>query len=158
MFLARRISPGAGGSGVQEIEGVLAEQRPFRWKSLLPVKFFGGICALSSGLVLGREGPTIQLGGTIGKMLSDRFGLTAEYAHILVAAGAGAGLAVAFNEPLAGILFVLEEMRTQFKYNFISLQCVIITVIFSDIVLRLFMGQSNDISMTHLHATPLASL
>ncbi len=158
MILVKVFAPEAAGSGVQEIEGVLADKRRMRWHRILPVKFFAGICALSSGMVLGREGPTIQIGGAIGKMLSDRFGLTSEYAHILIAAGAGAGLAAAFNAPLAGILFVVEEMRTQFKYNFISLQCVIVAAIFSDIVLRIFMGQGNDIPMTHLHAPPLASL
>jgi CIC family chloride channel protein len=76
----------------------------------------------------------------------------------LIAAGAGAGLSAAFNAPLAGILFVVEEMRPQFKYNFLSVHSVLIASVMSDIVLRLLMGQTPDIRMPMLPSPALASL
>jgi CIC family chloride channel protein len=112
--LVRRFAPEAGGSGVQELEGALGGRRPVRWRRVLPVKFLGGAIALGSGAVLGREGPTVQMGGAVGAMVGDRLGLGEDDRHVLVAAGAAAGLAAAFNAPLSGILFVLEEMRRHF--------------------------------------------
>ncbi|MEQ9619284.1 MAG: H(+)/Cl(-) exchange transporter ClcA [Deltaproteobacteria bacterium] len=157
-LLVRRIAPETGGSGVQEIEGALDDVRPVRWKRVLPVKFFAGILSLGGGLVLGREGPTIQMGGNIGKMIADFFKAAKDETHALIAAGAGGGLSAAFNAPLAGILFVFEEMRPEFKYNFLSVQAVIIACAASDIALRSLMGQSPDISMAMLQVPPLASL
>ncbi|VTP64176.1 H(+)/Cl(-) exchange transporter ClcA [Leclercia adecarboxylata] len=63
---------------------------------------------LGAGMVLGREGPTVQLGGNIGRMVSDLFRMrSAEARHTLLATGAAAGLSAAFNAPLAGILFII---------------------------------------------------
>jgi len=153
VHLVARFAPEAAGSGIQEIEGALEGTRPLRWQRVLPVKFFGGILSLGSGMVAGREGPTVQMGGALGRMLADRFRLTAESSHVLVAAGAGAGLAAAFNAPLAGILFVLEEMRPQFRYSIISLQCVLIASGCSDAMVRLLLGGQEIIPMT-VYPTP----
>ncbi|GHK87027.1 hypothetical protein ECZU17_29640 [Escherichia coli] len=65
---------------------------------MLPVKFFGGLGTLGGGMVLGREGPTVQIGGNIGRMVLDIFRLKGDEArHTLLATGAAAGLAAAFN-------------------------------------------------------------
>ena len=91
---------------IPEIEGALEDQRPVRWWRVLPVKFFGGLGTLGGGMVLGREGPTVQIGGNIGRMVLDVFRLKGDEArHTLLATGAAAGLAAAFNAPLAGILY-----------------------------------------------------
>jgi len=157
-LLVRRIAPEASGSGVHEIEGALDDVRPVRWKNVLPVKFLGGLFSLGGDMVLGREGPTIQMGGNIGKMIAELFKVDKEDTHALIAAGAGGGLTAAFNAPLAGILFVFEEMRPEFKYNFLSVQSVIIASVASDIALRSIMGQHPDISMRTLATPPLTSL
>ncbi|WP_323934794.1 H(+)/Cl(-) exchange transporter ClcA [Aeromonas hydrophila] len=157
-FLTHTFAPEAGGSGIPEIEGAMDELRPVRWWRVLPVKFFGGICTLSSGMVLGREGPSVQIGGNLGKMVADIFRLPKEHGHALLAAGAAGGLAAAFNAPLAGILFVMEEMRPQFRYSFLAIKAVGISAIMATLMLQNMKGQGAVISLPHYDAPALRAL
>lgn len=146
--LVRFFAPEAAGSGIQEIEGALQGLRKLRPTHVLPIKLAGGVLSLGSGMSLGREGPTIHMGGALGRFfwkvcrLRDPLAL-----HALVAAGAGAGLSAAFNAPLAGILFVVEEMRRSFRFNFISFHCVVIASVAADIVERLTLDPGPAIAM-----------
>ena len=65
-LLTRRYAPEASGSGIPHLEAVLHRFRKLNWKSVLPVKFIGGLLSIGGGLALGREGPTVQMGGTAG--------------------------------------------------------------------------------------------
>ncbi len=109
LFLVKKFAPETSGSGVQEIEGALDELRPLRWKRVLPIKFIASLFSLGSGLLLGREGPTIQIGANIGKMTKDIFKQHENKTNPLVSAGAAAGLASAFNAPLAGVILLLKK-------------------------------------------------
>ena len=111
LWLAVRFAPEAAGSGIQRVEAVwLGEIAPVKNRAFLPVKFFGGILTLSSGYALGREGPVVQMGSAIGAWAGRRFGLSVPEQRNLIAASAGAGLAVAFSAPLGGLLFTIEEL------------------------------------------------
>lgn len=158
-FLVRRFAPEAGGSGIPEIEGALEELRPVRWWRVLPVKFIGGMGTLGAGMVLGREGPMVQLGGNLGSMVVDVFRMRSpEARHTLLATGAAAGLSAAFNAPLAGILFIIEEMRPQFRYNLISIKAVFTGVIMATIVFRIFNGDKAVIEVGKLSNAPVNTL
>jgi len=104
-----RFVPEAAGSGIPHVEETLARNGRLRWKRLLPVKFVAGALALASGLSLGREGPTVHLGAALASAVEGGLGTSARRA--LLAAGAGAGLTAAFSAPIAGAVFVLEELR-----------------------------------------------
>lgn len=158
-YLVKKISPESGGSGIPEIEGALQDLRPVRWWRVIPVKFLGGLGALGSGMVLGREGPTVQLGANISQMFYDIFRIkNNESRHTLLATGAAAGLSTAFNAPLAGILFVIEEMRPQFKYSLVSIKAVFIGAITATIVYRMISGEAAILNIGQFSSAPMNTL
>jgi hypothetical protein len=101
-WLVRRFSPHASGSGIPHVEAVLNEALPPAPSRLVPIKFLGGVLSIGSGLALGREGPTVQMGASLGHLIGTLFGRGWPDNRVLLAAGAGAGLATAFNAPIAG--------------------------------------------------------
>jgi len=113
--LVRRFSPEASGSGIPHVEAVLTGEIPAARFTLLPVKFFGGVIAIGAGLALGREGPSVQLGAGVARLTAVVFRRNWADCRALLAAGAGAGLATAFNAPIAGSIFVLEELVRRFE-------------------------------------------
>ncbi len=113
-WLVRRFSPYASGSGIPQVEAALDEQLPPAPPHLILVKFFGGLLAIGSGLALGREGPSVQMGAVIAHIVGRMSGRGWQDRKALLAAGAGAGLAVAFNAPIAGAIFVFEELVRRF--------------------------------------------
>jgi CIC family chloride channel protein len=158
LFLVKKFATEASGSGVQEIEGALDETRPMRWKRVIPVKFIASIFSLGSGLLLGREGPTIQLGANIGHMIKEIFKQPEFEDNPLVSAGAAAGLASAFNAPFAGIIFVIEEMHGHFKFNFFSVAAVMIGSATADFIVRALIGSNPVIEMLIFSGYKLASI
>ena len=114
-WLVRRYSPHASGSGIPHVEAVLNGTLKPAPVHLIPVKFIGGVLAIGSGLALGREGPSVQMGASIANSIGRMFRRDWADCRVLIAAGAGAGLATAFNAPMAGAVFVLEELVRQFE-------------------------------------------
>jgi CIC family chloride channel protein len=114
-WLVRRFSPHAAGSGIPHVEAVLRGELPPAPFRLIPVKFLGGVLAIGSGLALGREGPTVQMGASLAHLVGRIFRRSWQDCRVLVAAGAGAGLGTAFNAPIAGAVFVLEELVQRFE-------------------------------------------
>lgn len=105
--------PLISGSGIPQVKGILMGYFQNSWLSTLLAKFAGGTACIAAGLSLGREGPSIQLGACVADGLAQKLGNTRMERKILMASGASAGLAAAFNAPLAGVIFTLEEI---FKY------------------------------------------
>lgn len=106
-----RDEPNIGGSGIQDLEGQLHGAIEINWFSVLWRKFVGSILTLSSGLALGREGPSIQLGGVVGQGVNYFLKGDRKQQNVLVSAGAAAGLAAAFNTPVSGVLFIVDEVH-----------------------------------------------
>lgn len=114
-WLVRRFSPHASGSGIPHVTAVLQDGLPPAPAGLAGVKFAGGVLAIGAGLALGREGPTVQMGASLAVAVGRVFRRPWVECRALLAAGAGAGLAAAFNAPLAGAAFVLEELVGRFE-------------------------------------------
>jgi CIC family chloride channel protein len=147
-WMVSRFAPGASGSGIPDVERQL---RAGRFENPLPiviVKFIGGLLAIGGGLVLGREGPTVQMGSGIGDLVGRAFQRNENECRLLLAAGAGAGLATAFNAPIAGAIFVLEELTGSFE---IAVTATTLGASASAIcVSRVFLGQSPDFQVPAL--------
>ena len=107
--------PMAGGSGIPQVKGVILGFMRMNWFRVLWVKLAGGVIGLGAGLSLGREGPSIQLGAVTAQGISRFWGRSRMEERYLITSGAGAGLAAAFNAPLAGVIFSLEELHRNFS-------------------------------------------
>ncbi|WP_075725180.1 H(+)/Cl(-) exchange transporter ClcA [Corynebacterium aquilae] len=113
-WLVRRVEPAAEGSGIPRVEAVVTKRGTIGHFRLLPVKFVGGVLSIGSGLALGREGPSVQMGGNVAMMISRALRRNDADMRTLIASGAAAGLAATFNAPIAGGVFVLEELLKRF--------------------------------------------
>ncbi|HTQ12223.1 MAG TPA: H(+)/Cl(-) exchange transporter ClcA [Fimbriimonadaceae bacterium] len=112
-LLIGKYAPEVAGSGIPHIKAALLHLRIIRPVRVIVAKFLGGLAALSVGMSLGREGPTVQMGASVGKFIGDSLRAPRRSRGALVSAGAGAGLAAAFNAPLAGFIFVMEELKRE---------------------------------------------
>ncbi len=115
VWMVHRIEPHAEGSGIPRVEAVVEGRAEAGRLRILPVKYVGGLLAIGSGLALGREGPSVQMGGVIAAACARLARLSKADLRMVVAGGAAAGLATAFNAPIAGGVFVLEELFRRFE-------------------------------------------
>lgn len=156
VWLVARWCPEAAGSGIPNVKALAEHPRPMRWVRLLFIKFTSGTLSIGGGLALGREGPTIQMGAALGEMLAVPGGITPEQKRELLVVGAGAGLAGAFNAPLAGAMVIFEERMEHFR----PATCVsaLLATLCADGVSRWFNGQSPQLGAYGHPAPELAFL
>lgn len=154
--LVRFLAPEAAGSGIPHLKAVLARLRSMRWHVVLPVKFVGGALGIGSGLALGREGPTVQMGGALGAAVAQWLKVRPRERQTLIAAGAGAGLAAAFNAPLAGLIFVLEEVQRHFAPTVFG--ATFVAALGADVLTRLCTNQLPVFHVESLPTPPLMAL
>jgi CIC family chloride channel protein len=156
LFLVQRFAPETSGSGIPHLKAVLHRLRTMRWNRVLPVKFVAGALAIGGGLALGREGPTVQMGGAVGAAVADWLKSRPREQRTLTAAGSGAGLAAAFNAPLSGVMFVLEELQRDFHP--IVFGATFLAAAVADIVVRVLSGAFPVFSVPKYPTPPTASL
>jgi len=139
-YLLFRYFPNARGSGVPQTKAALyARQGRITLRTVLG-KFFCTSATLASGIPLGREGPSVQVGAGIASLLGRLLGLSAERLKALLPVGAAAAIAAAFNTPLAAVLFALEEIVGDLHAPVIG--AVVLASATSWAVLRLLLGNS----------------
>jgi CIC family chloride channel protein len=156
LWLIVRLCPEATGSGIPHLRLLLRENGQLRWRRVLPTKFFSGLFGIAAGLALGREGPTIQMGAAIGAMWGEsHVGRSVDRRSLLVT-GASAGLAAAFNAPMAGILFAIEELRINIPDS--TFFSVMISSVAADLLTRILLGQTPVFQVPLTQIPPLASL
>lgn len=137
-YLLYRYFPNARGSGVPQTKAALfAREGRITLRTVLG-KFFCTSATLASGIPLGREGPSVQVGAGIGSVLGRLLGLRAEQVKKLIPVGAAAAIAAAFNTPLAAVLFSLEEITGDLYAPVMG--AVVLASATAWMVLRVFLG------------------
>jgi CIC family chloride channel protein len=139
-LLVERLAPEAGGSGIPQVKATLANI-PMRlsWRVAI-VKLLSAIIALGSGITLGRQGPTVQVGAGLAAGISRLVPTSPDHRRQMIAAGAGAGLSAAFNAPIAGVLFIVEELLQDLSG--LTLGTAIIASFIGGVVSRLLGGSA----------------
>jgi CIC family chloride channel protein len=139
-FLLYRYFPNARGSGVPQTKAALFARDGFISLRTVLGKFFCTATTLASGIPLGREGPSVQVGAGIGSVLGRWLGLRPEKVKALIPVGAAAAIAAAFNTPMAAVLFSLEEVMGDMHAPILG--SVVLASATSWAVLRLLLGNN----------------
>jgi len=139
-FLLYRYFPDARGSGVPQTKAALFARGGRITMRTVVGKFFCTAATLASGIPLGREGPSVQVGAGIASVLGRRLGLRPEKLKALLPVGAAAAIAAAFNTPLAAVLFSLEEIVGDLHAPVLG--SVVLASATSWMVLRLLLGNN----------------
>jgi CIC family chloride channel protein len=137
-FLLSRYFPDARGSGIPQTKFAIYINDGYISLKTVLGKFLCCSTSLASGIALGREGPSVQIGAGIASVLGRRFGLSKESVKALVPVGCSAALAAAFNTPIAAVLFSLEEILGDLHAPVLG--TVVISSATSWIVLHLLLG------------------
>mgnify|MGYP000647611198 CR=1 FL=1 len=128
------------GSGIPQVQGEMKGYLNQNWWRVLIAKITGGTLCILGGLSLGREGPSVQLGAMTGKGIAKITKAGATKERYMMTCGSGAGLAAAFNAPLSGVMFSLEEIQKNFNSS--MLVCVISGCVASDFISKNVFGLS----------------
>lgn len=144
-YLVRRFAPGSSGSGIPQVlasieirdEGLARE---FLRKMVILVKIFSSFIAIFAGAAIGREGPSLQISAAIayntGK-LTEKLGLKMKVEQLLIAGAAG-GLSAAFNTPIGGVVYAIEELSKEHVRNFRDV--LLLSVVISGLTAQLISG------------------
>jgi CIC family chloride channel protein len=133
-FFARE----AKGHGVPEVMLAVATMGGRIRPRVALIKILASSICIGSGGSVGREGPIVQIGSTLGSSLGQLFKLSEEKVKILVACGAAGGIAATFNAPLAGIFFALEVILREYGLKFFS--AVVLSSVTATVISRTFLG------------------
>lgn len=156
VWIVRRFAPEAAGGGISHLKATLQGYRVLRWPRVILVKFISCVVGIGGGLAFGRAGPTVHMGGALGKGIGSLLRCGPNEERALIAAGGGAGLAAALNTPLAGVVFVLEELQGNFAS--LTLFAAIVTCLTADLVCRLLLGHLPVFHVPVHHIPDLASV
>ncbi len=161
-YVILKYVPEAQGAGVPRTEGVLRGHLPIVWWRTLIGTVFASFIAFFSGISLGSEGPSTALGASVGagvsklhrsKKLSEAD--TKEVSLMIATSGSSAGMAAAFNAPVAGLIFTLEELHQRFSpMILLAASSAIITSIATSTALKYALGLPIVALETMLHALP----
>jgi CIC family chloride channel protein len=163
-FLLNVFSPEAAGSGVPQVKAVYWKELGYMDVRPVLIKFIAGVLSIGGGNSLGREGPSIYIGSGISSNLAGALGTPRRERRAATVMGASAGLAAAFNAPLAAITFAIEEITGDLNSRFLGR--VVLSSVLGAFVVHAILGRQpafslpaiDNISWLHYAVVPLVAL
>lgn len=147
-WLLYSFAPGAAGSGIPQVKLNFWKEFGYAPRRIALTKFIAGVICIGGGQSLGREGPTVQIGSNLSSTIAGWFGVSKQNRRAASAAGAAAGLAAAFNAPLASVAFVLEEIIGDLNSR--SLGPVLLAAVIGAFVVHAFVGAQPAFNLPHI--------
>lgn len=148
-----KLEPYAKGSGIPQVEGIILFGMKMKWHTILAVRFIAGILTSFFGVSLGREGPSIQIGACGSQAVAGKLGKNKLEKNYLITAGASAGLSAAFNAPLSGVIFALEEVHRTFSPNILIAATT--SALVADVTSKYFFGLRPVLSFIVIPQLPI---
>ena len=149
-WLLNSFCPEAAGSGIPQLKAAFWKDFGFVPWRVVWVKFVAGIVSIGGGCSLGREGPSVQLAGALASNLAGLAGEPKQNRRPAAAAGAAAGLAAAFNTPMAAIAFVLEEMIGDLNSRYLG--GLLLASVLGALMVHGIIGRAPSFLMPHVDA------
>lgn len=146
--LVFKFAPETKGSGIPFVKMVMARMGNITRVRTIVVKFLAGVAGIGTGLSLGREGPSVQLGAGAGTLVGKIFKMKGTDQGKLIAAGAGSAIGATFNAPIAGTIFVLEELVNKFSASLLF--PVLVATVTASSVARHFLGNNPSFTIPYI--------
>lgn len=146
--LVFKFAPETKGSGIPFVKMVMARMGNITRVRTIVVKFLAGVAGIGTGLSLGREGPSVQLGAGAGALVGKIFKMKGTDQGKLIAAGAGSAIGATFNAPIAGTIFVLEELVNKFSASLLF--PVLVATVTASSVARHFLGNNPSFTIPYI--------
>jgi CIC family chloride channel protein len=150
-FLLTKFAPEASGSGIPQLKLAFWKDFGFVPWRVVWVKFVAGVLSIGGGCSLGREGPSVQLAGGLASNLAGLLGEPKQKRRMAAAAGAAAGLAAAFNTPLAAVTFVLEEIIADLNSGLLG--SVLLASVIGAFVVHGFIGKQPAFALSSVESS-----
>lgn len=144
-IIVKFFAPEAKGHGVPEVMAAIAEHGSIIRPRVVIVKAFASALCIGSGGSVGREGPIVQIGSAFGSTLGQYLGLPERVLRLLVACGAGAGIAATFNAPVGGVMFATEVILGSFALQ--NFTAIVISSVVSAAIGRIYLGNHPSFPM-----------
>ena len=148
-WLLNSFCPEAAGSGIPQAKLAFWKEFGFAPKRIAWIKFLAGVLSIGGGQSLGREGPSVQIGSNLASTAAGLLGVPKQGRRSASAAGSAAGLAAAFNAPLASVAFVLEEIIGDL--NSPSLGAVLVASVIGAFIVHAFIGAQPAFEVPHIN-------
>lgn len=136
--IVKYLAPEAKGHGVPEVMAAIAENGSKIRGRVVLVKSFASALNIGSGGSVGREGPIVQIGSAFGSIFGQYLGLPERFLRLMVACGAGAGIAATFNAPIGGVMFATEVILGSFALQ--NFTAIVISSVVSAAIARHYFG------------------
>ncbi|MDQ2710836.1 MAG: chloride channel protein [Acidobacteriota bacterium] len=138
VLLVRKIFPRAKGSGVNQTKIAIYSSDGYVASSTIAGKFLACAISIGTGNSLGPEDPSLQMGAGVASLLGRLFHMPRNSMRLIAPVGAAAGIAAAFNTPITGVLFVMEEVLADWSATAVG--SIVLAAVSAVVTIRSFLG------------------